>query len=209
MESSFTRLDAMDSSIDEEMQVALLLVSVSSIKDFQASIAAIKTMKQTETTWNYVSSRLIEEGSGFGINSSNLSDANNDYNKSLVAAAPSSDKLCSRCNLPDHTAYDYRTPWERILERRKQKRNNNDDSKINDKAEPARLAAMKLKSPSILSNEIMTIDSGASKHIYFISLQTVSPMVLEVAEGRKFTARQKHHRNSTATPTLNGLTPLV
>lgn len=58
-ESMFSRLALMDANLDESLQVALLLVSVSDETSSNGTVAAIKTKQAENATWNYVSTRPI------------------------------------------------------------------------------------------------------------------------------------------------------
>ena len=60
-ESMFNKLAVMGFLIGNDMQVAILLVSVSSEESLSGTISAIKTMDTDEVTWEYVSGRVIEE----------------------------------------------------------------------------------------------------------------------------------------------------
>ena len=60
-ESLFTLLASMDHAIEEDMQVAMLLASLSSEKDYEHVVAALKTLPQEKLTWDTVSARLIDE----------------------------------------------------------------------------------------------------------------------------------------------------
>lgn len=59
-EGIFNRLSQMDTEIDEGMQVAFLLVSISNVPELHGTVSAIKTMQADQATWNYVSTRLIK-----------------------------------------------------------------------------------------------------------------------------------------------------
>eukprot|EP00171_Calliarthron_tuberculosum_P005379 IDg5379t1 len=54
-------MNAMGRKLDDQMQAAMLMVSVSDVPRFTSVIAAIKTLKCEEATWNFVSTRLLEE----------------------------------------------------------------------------------------------------------------------------------------------------
>ena len=61
LESMFNRLCSMGMPIAEPMQVAILLVSLGCEEEMAGTVAAIKTMDEDRATWDYVSSRLLEE----------------------------------------------------------------------------------------------------------------------------------------------------
>ena len=60
-ESIFERLDGMEAAVSEDMQVAILLASLTSNKEYDNTVAALKTLSRENLTWDAVTSRLIEE----------------------------------------------------------------------------------------------------------------------------------------------------
>lgn len=61
MEIRLNKLEEMGSLVEEGMQMAIILVSVSSFNSLNSTVSAIKTMDPDKATWDYVWARLIEE----------------------------------------------------------------------------------------------------------------------------------------------------
>lgn len=61
MESRLHILATMGSPVEAEMQVAILLVCMSTVYCLSSTISSIKTMDPEKETWEHVSVQLIEE----------------------------------------------------------------------------------------------------------------------------------------------------
>ena len=61
LELAFTKLTAAGHDVPELSQVCILLNSVSAVPEFEATVAAIKTMSENSTTWESVTTRLRDE----------------------------------------------------------------------------------------------------------------------------------------------------
>ena len=60
-ESLFSRLAAMNAEMQEDMQIAILLVSLSDAREYENVVSAIKTLTKGDLNWDEVTSRLLEE----------------------------------------------------------------------------------------------------------------------------------------------------
>lgn len=61
LETVFIQLENVGTLVNELMQIAILLSSVKGDNAYVAVIAAIRTMDKTNTSWNVVPTRLIDE----------------------------------------------------------------------------------------------------------------------------------------------------
>lgn len=63
LETLFNRLDGMNSTVDESMQVAILLASFGSTQEspYGAVVTALQTMKDEDLTWEKATARLLQE----------------------------------------------------------------------------------------------------------------------------------------------------
>lgn len=193
LESLFNRLETKENPIDEKMQVALLLVSVENNKAFDATIAAIKTMKEEDSSWNNVSARVIEEGSKSLTENKNVIDSESP--RASIASIKTSQIVCNRCNIKGHTAAECRIPWDKIMERRKNKAPAKSEEDISQQPK-ARLAILICNQIQDNESKSTAIDSGASEHIAhredsFINLISVPPISIQIADGKTISAKKK------------------
>ena len=173
MESHFNRLTAMDSPVDEGMQVAILLVSVSGTEGLGGTVSAIKTMDPYKATWDYVSARLIEE-----MRSQKLVDGVESIASSpTVATARTGRDLsnikCYRCGKKVHFARDCKA--------KPKKRRQNEDEIVNVRAA---LAVYGLEDDSKF-----IVDSGCTQHITndlnnFESVKDIAPIRIHLADNK-------------------------
>ena len=70
LELVFTKLSAAGHDLDELLQVSALLSSLEGVSDYEPTIAAIRTMDESKTTWEAVTSRLLDEANERGQTSS-------------------------------------------------------------------------------------------------------------------------------------------
>lgn len=61
LETSFSKLENAGQTLTELLQVSVLLTSLKECEEFQATVAAIRTMEETNATWESVTTRLIDE----------------------------------------------------------------------------------------------------------------------------------------------------
>lgn len=61
LETVFAQLEDAGQSFEELMQVSILLSSITDDRHYEAAIAAIRTMDEEKTTWEYVTVRLLEK----------------------------------------------------------------------------------------------------------------------------------------------------
>lgn len=140
MEGLFTRLEAMSFSFDENLQVAMLLISVSEVKEFEPAVGAIKIYY--EWPWNYVSTRLIKDGSS--LRNTNVKREES-FTPASVDTIRSKDIVCHRCGIKGHIAADCRQPWNKIEECRKYKKQelNNSTNELQYKTRVVMIRVMK------------------------------------------------------------------
>ena len=195
MESLFNKLSVMKSPLDSDMQVAILLVSISSIDFLAGTISAIKTMESERATWEYVSARLIEE-----MKSQDLVLASD--MKSTVAAASSSKSRrkdyskikCYKCGKYGHIQRFCRSKGNSLPENRNVR---------------AALARKRFEFPGFV------VDSGCTQHITmnrknFISLKKINPVKVSLADDFEVTAYEEGVVQINLDPVLgNGMTVLV
>jgi len=151
IETLFNKLAAMGMALVEPMQVAILLVSISSVDSFQGTVAAIKTMEDHKATWDYVSGRLIEEQ-----RTQKMSDSaeKNDARVQAAAARTAARRLantkCFKCNKKGHIPRNCRSK----VGEGSGNREGNGTTNVR--------AAMARSAGSCTS---FIVDSGASQHI--------------------------------------------
>lgn len=104
MESMFNRLRAMGSSVEENMKVAILLVSVGGQTDLKSTISAIKTMDTERVTWDYVTGRLVEEERSQRIVEGDSMDIVN--TKLALISKKKKKQKCYNCGKLGHYAKD-------------------------------------------------------------------------------------------------------
>ena len=61
LELSFTKLSAAGQDFNKLLQVSVLLSSITGVADYEATVAAIRTMDEGKATWEAVTSHLIDE----------------------------------------------------------------------------------------------------------------------------------------------------
>jgi gag-polypeptide of LTR copia-type len=61
LEILFSRLDNAGAKIDDIMQVAILLMSLEGHSEYEATIAAIRPLSDDNTTWELVTTHLMDE----------------------------------------------------------------------------------------------------------------------------------------------------
>ena len=199
-ESLFTRLASMNSEVKEDMQVAILLAALSSEKEYENVIAALKTLPQEALTWDDVTARLIEESKSKTVKKG--SQTFTDKGKLLKTTtrgrnARSKGKenrplVCYICK-EGHRGPEcpYRGIFQKILEeqKRKGKVEMNSGSSGSDAASKPKLLFTAFKSDftSSASSDEVVIDSGASHHMFmhkswFSSLQEIPLIEVEGAK---------------------------
>lgn len=95
MAALFEQLTAMEATMDESLQVGILIASIE-VEDLRAVSAAIKTLADDDVKWDTVAERLIEECAA-------LKKASHAPHSS-AAAKGKGKKLCSFCSRPGHVA---------------------------------------------------------------------------------------------------------
>ena len=178
LESLFSRLDAIGSSIQTDMQVAILLVSLSSHESLSGTVAAIKTMDEEKATWGFVSGRLIEE-----VRSQKLAyDAQGKSRNHTVALVQlpksKSNFRCFRCNKRGHIARN-------CPSKSKEKQQETKDKDARQSQEEPKVRAALSSFGSL--NNCFIVDSGASSHIsnninHFSLIKPTSPVKVHLAD---------------------------
>lgn len=179
LETHFNKLACMGLPIVEEMQVAILLVSVMHEESMKSTVAALKTVDADRATWDSVCSRLLEErrsqkmmkGDTISTNVGTLRAASvrGKYNGSRMR--------CYKCNKLGHISRNCKSDW-------KEKRDN--------KAQTLRIATVSKENPL----EKFVIDSGASQHISncledFSSLEEITPVTVHLADNTTVSTSQQ------------------
>ena len=106
IESVVNRLATMSMEIPEPMQVAILLVSLGNLSDYDGAVVVIKTMDSEVATWSNVTIRIIEEQKQFANNGApkpvdntkHLLSAKRDATKKVEK-----DIICWKCNWKGHS----------------------------------------------------------------------------------------------------------
>ena len=179
MESLFNRLDAMGSPLGSDMQVAILLVSLSAEEWLSGTVSAIKTMDADKATWEYVSGRLLEE-----VRSQKLAE-NAEAKASSSTAAMARQKKdrssmrCFKCNEIGH-----------IARYCKNKKGSNKQKKED---RPKIRAALARKSKI---DADFIVDSGCTQHITndlknFTKVYDIDPIKVHLADDRIVEAKQE------------------
>ena len=179
MESLFNKLAAMGSSVDSDMQVAILLVSLSSEESLSSTVSAIKTMDVDKATWEYVTGRLIEE-----VRSQKLAGSAEVMASSTKAAAIRqrkhiSDLRCFKCNKKGHIA--------RNCKSKKGSRNVEKDENSGVRAALVRKEAC---------DAAFIVDSGCTQHITndiqnFTTVCDIKPIRVHLADDRVVEAKKE------------------
>lgn len=172
-ETLFNRLECMGSPQSDDMQVAILLVSIMHEDTLSGTIAAIKTMDESKATWDYVSSRLLEEQRSIKL-ADNAERAAAAVRAATAKRRDLSKVKCFKCQKMGHIA-------KTCKNKRVNPRNNKDDE---DKDTTRVRAAMARTSNDHAS---FIVDSGASSHIansldLFTSLKDISPVKVHLAD---------------------------
>ena len=178
------------------VSTAFLLVSVSQHQILHSTVAAVKTMKEKDATWEYVTARLIEEDSSLKtVPTATKTQTFPENGK--IASIRTKEIICKRCGIIGHLAEECRQPWEKIKQRRNENINSVAESNRaeNEKAK-ARLATLSLGTHNFSSNKKLTVDSHGPEHIchqkdVFINLINVPSIEIQVVDGRKLIATQK------------------
>ena len=180
MESHFNRLTAMNSPVDEGMQVAILLVSVSATEALSGTVSAIKTMDPEKATWDYVSARLIEE-----LRSQKLADGTESVPSSpTVAMARSGVDMnkvrCYRCGKKGHFARDCKS--------KPRHRKRRDEENIDMRAAMAGIECD--------DDSMFIMDSGCTQHISnnlsnFETIRHITPIKIHLANNKVVEARKE------------------
>ena len=192
-ESLLYQLQKMETKIDDQMKVALLLVSISNHKGFESIIAAIKTMRSEDATWNYVTTRLLEEEITMKTESLTSCEAKH-VSDDVIAVAKyhkNKDIICHYCKKKGHIA-------SKCFQKARDERNRNKSRQNSYKLpEKARLAMAKtVSSNETKGNLNFAIDSGATEHIacsefVFESLQDCEPLKIMTADGTEYISSKK------------------
>lgn len=188
MESMFNKLAAMKLPIAPELQVAILLVSMTAEESLSGTVSAIKTMDESRATWEYVSGRLIEE-----VRSQKLAE-NSDGLGTIAAAAliprgprglHKSQIRCYRCNRKGHIARNCRT---KLKNEQEESTNNNEEED-----EPTVRAAVAMDKKG---GSDFIMDSGCTEHISnksenFTKIENITPIRVYLANNFVVEAKQK------------------
>ena len=211
IESLVNRLASMGMEIAEPMQVAILLVSLSNLNEYNGTVSSIKTMDPKSSTWANVSMRIIEEQKQSKVGEENEKES---YSKAILATkrnqsrATRKDVMCWECNRKGHMARDC---WRaenrkrdgectRTIRNDGNRRNNGRKSEADNPARIATVTSVKrspkcnragiatrgtIESPS---DSDIVVDSGASEHVvcdrkFFKSMRTVERITVEMADG--------------------------
>ena len=190
LESDVNRLAAMNCVINEDLQVAILITSVSEVSSFSSTVAAIKTMRSSDATWAYISSRLIEESKQFGASGVNTVPSNNG---SLAAAKK---LICYRCGRAGHKA-------KVCHAKRKVDGTPLNDKKVEQRTKPllkhtprlAMLCSQGRKNKESMEG-VVSLDSAASEHVtndrsLLTNIKPVESFQIEIADGRVVEAHEQ------------------
>ncbi len=109
LETSFKMLTNDGNPINELKQVAILLLSSHSHGTYDAVVAAIRTMDESKTTWDIVSTRLIEECNSKVIKANSEGQGISSGMKGGTAAITKSKpvkRVCTLCKRQSHEVED-------------------------------------------------------------------------------------------------------
>lgn len=180
MESLFNKLAAMGLPLASEMQVAVLLVSLTSEESLSGTVSAIKTMDEGRASWEYVSGRLIEE-----VRSQKLSvdGQTSSVTAAAVRRADRSQIRCYKCNKKGHIARFCRT---KIKEDVKKEQGGTDSDEEEDEEKVRVRAAVIMKHEG---DNTFIVDSGCTQHITnditnFTEVRCITPIRVHLADNR-------------------------
>lgn len=173
MESVFNKLAVMGSPMSDDMQVAFLLVSLSSEESLSGRLAAVKTMEASKATWDYVSGRLLEEARSQKL-------AESAEMKASSTTAASARQKTDRSNIwKGHMARD----WKR-------------KSSPSFKKGPTKPRYRATIASGRKYDATFIVDSGCTQHITndfknFSEVYDIKPIRIHVSDGRVVKATQE------------------
>lgn len=181
LETYFNRLAGMGLPVAEEMQVAILLVSVMHEETLKGTVAALKTVEDSKATWNNVCSRLLEEHRSQRVLSGiNARSSSNHIRAATIRRRTDKENFkirCYNCNKLGHIARNCKADRK---------------DKSDDKHPKIRIATVTKGQHT----EGFIMDSGASQHIsndlkMFSSIENISPVTVHLADNTLITAKQE------------------
>lgn len=188
-ENTFLKLDSMECSVPDSLQVAMLLASFGNVDEspYGPVISALQTLGEDSLTWETVTARLLLEHNSRirnGISSRSVNASGEDSDKTQARALKSFAKVrCFKCKRFGHFKRDCKSGWANTNHRAQDDGNKNNNHR-----------ALIVKRNSVSSE--MIVDSGASAHmVYHRSLlsdfQPVYQTTITVGDGRKLHAKGK------------------
>lgn len=108
----------MGTLIDKSMQYAFLIAYASAVKSYSSVVDAIPTMKIDEATWDYESTRILEENRSNKISHDGAASEHPMVATAVSTEASKQAQNCKRCRRKGHFADKCYASWKSIKERK-------------------------------------------------------------------------------------------